>query len=359
MSTLVKHAIVAVEKGRYHGWPANNGIWSWENEILVGFTQGDYVQKTGHSIEGVQENHLAKSLDGGESWRAYRPDRYFRDENSLFEGAGKKPLEEPLDFLDPSLVVRVFSQGYHGTRDPAGGFFTSRDRGETWSGPWSIHGLHEHEELKGKPLSARTAYLSLGERECLFFISAKPPLESESGNRVGCMRTVDGGLSFDFLSWVTPEPKDDFAIMPDAVQLSPDHFVLAYRRIFRGGGGESAIEMYQSGDRCRSWKYLSTVKITAPHHNPPALVRLADGRLCCSYGDRCDLTIKAKYSENSGRTWEDEFVVRDDYHQCHDGDRDLGYPRMIQRPDGKLVAVYYWATAEHPEQYIAASIWKP
>ena len=166
LSPMVRHTIVAVEKGRYHGWPANNGIWSWGNEILVGFTQGDYVQKTGHSIEGAQENHLAKSLDGG--------------------------------------------------------------------------------------------------------------------------------LSFEFLSWVTPEPKEEIAIMPQAVQLSKDRFVLAYRRILKEGGGESAIEMVHSGDRCRSWEYLSTVKITAPHHNSPALVRLVDGRLCCSYGDRCDLKIKAK-----------------------------------------------------------------
>ena len=266
---MVRHTIVAVEKGRYHGWPANNGIWSWGNEILVGFTQGDYVQKTGHSIEGAQENHLARSLDGGKSWRAYRPEGYFRDGNLRFRGAGKARLKEPLNFLDPGLVVRVFSQGYHGTEDPEGGFFTSHDRGESWRGPWCFHDLHEHEELKGRHLSARTAYLSMGERECLFFISAKPPVETESGNRVGCMRTVDGGLSFEFLSWVTPEPKEEIAIMPQAVQLSEDRFVLAYRRIFKEGGGESAIEMVHSGDRCRNWEYLSTVKITAAHHNPP------------------------------------------------------------------------------------------
>ncbi len=356
---MVRHAIVAVEKGRYHGWPANNGIWSWGDEILVGFTQGEYVQKTGHSIEGDQENHLAKSLDGGETWRAYRPVGYFRDGHWRFRGEEKMRLKEPLNFLDPGLVVRVFSQGYHATEDPEGGFFTSHDRGESWNGPWSFHDLYDEGELKGRHLSARTAYLGLGERECIFFISAKQPGKTESGNRVGCMLTADGGLNFEFLSWVTPEPQEEFAIMPQAVQLSEDRFILAYRKIYRNGGGESAIEAYESGDRCRSWEYLSTVKITAPHHNPPALVKLADGRLCCSYGDRCDLKIKARYSEDEGRSWGPEFVVRDDYYQCHEKDRDLGYVSMVGRPDGALVAAYYWATAEHPEQYIAASIWKP
>ena len=38
---------------------------------------------------------------------------------------------------------------------------------------------------------------------------------------------------------------------------------------------------------------------------------------------------------------------------------DLGYPRMVQRPDGKLVTIYYFTTSENPEQHIAATIWDP
>ena len=163
------------------------------------------------------------------------------------------------------------------------------------------------EQMKGKHLSARTAYLALGSRECLSFISAQPPHEGEAGNRVGCIRTVDGGLSFEFLSW----------------------------------------------------DYLSTVKITEPHSNPPALLKLADGRLCCGYGDRIDSRIKVKYSDDDGHSWGPEVIIRHDYYQCHESDRDLGYVSMVQRPDGKLVAIYYWAAAEHPQQYIAASIWGP
>ena len=33
----VKHVIVYKEAGRFCGWPANYGTWSWGNEILVGF----------------------------------------------------------------------------------------------------------------------------------------------------------------------------------------------------------------------------------------------------------------------------------------------------------------------------------
>src|SRR5260370_31746083 len=36
------HVVVYGEKGRFGGWPANHGIWSWGDEILVGFSAGPY-----------------------------------------------------------------------------------------------------------------------------------------------------------------------------------------------------------------------------------------------------------------------------------------------------------------------------
>ena len=354
-----EHSVVSVREGRFHGWPANNGIWSWENEILVGFTQGGYVQQTGHSIDGTQENHLAKSLDGGHTWRPYVPEGYLNDGNHKYLGEGKKPLSSALNFRDPKLAIKVFSQGYHGTDDPVGGFFVSPDRGDTWEGPYAFTGLYDGEGLKGRILSARTAYRALDENTCVFFVSSKPPVDNEMGNRVGCVITEDGGQSFRFLSWVTPEDDRAVAIMPQAVQLSDDTFVLAYRKIYKNKDGDDAIEIYRSDDRCTSWRYSGTVTITRPHSNPPALVGLDDGRLCCAYGDRNDLRIKARFSEDEGATWSSEVIVRDDYYQCHDRDHDLGYVSMVKRPDGLLVSTYYWATEENPEQYIAATIWQP
>ena len=43
--------VVHYEKGRFCGWLANNGGWSWGNEIVVGFTLGYYKAKSGHSID--------------------------------------------------------------------------------------------------------------------------------------------------------------------------------------------------------------------------------------------------------------------------------------------------------------------
>ena len=60
-------------------------------------------------------------------------------------------------------------------------------------------------------------------------------------------------------------------------------------------------------------------------------------------------------SADNGRTWDDEILLRAD-----GSSRDIGYVRAVQRPDGKVVAVYYFSDARTgPERYIGATIWDP
>ena len=47
-------------------------------------------------------------------------------------------------------------------------------------------------------------------------------------------------------------------------------------------------------------------------------------------------------------------MLRDD-----GGAADVGYVRSIIRPDGKIVAVYYYNDRSSPDRYIAATIWGP
>src|SRR5438093_13525953 len=72
-----RHLKVYAEPGRFGGWPANHGIWSWGNEILVGFSRGYYkdLGPTRHNIdrERPEEHLLARSLDGGETWTVENP----------------------------------------------------------------------------------------------------------------------------------------------------------------------------------------------------------------------------------------------------------------------------------------------
>jgi hypothetical protein len=76
-SSVPLHVKVYHQPGRFGGWPANHGIWSWGNEILVGFSAG-YFQDHGperHAIDHdkPEEHLLARSRDGGETWTIENP----------------------------------------------------------------------------------------------------------------------------------------------------------------------------------------------------------------------------------------------------------------------------------------------
>jgi hypothetical protein len=62
--------------------------------------------------------------------------------------------------------------------------------------------------------------------------------------------------------------------------------------------------------------------------------------------------IRARLSGDDGQTWSDEIMLRAD-----GGGGDLGYPRTVERPDGKLVTVYYFNDDAQRERYIGGTIW--
>ena len=184
-----------------------------------------------------------------------------------------------------------------------------------------------------------------------------------------CAHTIDGGRSIEFLSWMTNQPISvrstmQLSYMPSTVRCSENHLVSAMRRRHdtRSPDGTSIsknwIDAYQSRDNGRAWEFLSKVADTDRggwNGNPPSMVRLRDGRLCVTYG-YCSRPrgIRAKLSSDNGKTWGDEIHLRDDGRSY-----DLGYPRTVQRTDGKLVTIYHYTTEEHPEQHILATIWDP
>ena len=75
-----KHTIVFGEKGRFGGWPANHGMWAWGNELVVGFEAGYFRTNTAktreHAIDYSRPaaHVLARSLDGGETWKIEEPE---------------------------------------------------------------------------------------------------------------------------------------------------------------------------------------------------------------------------------------------------------------------------------------------
>lgn len=360
MMTDLDHRIVTYEPSHWDAVPANNGAngpaWQWGDELLVGFTRGTFARaETGHqcSYDHPFESWLARSRDGGEHWQLWRPAPY--------AGAAAKPraLDTPLDFTAPGFVMRVEGNGYHGNAGAR--WFYSLDRGDTWQGPYSFGGLLAHPELDGHEFTGRTAYLVEGTDTIAVYLSVRSrhtdeALQVSFSDKPFLARSTDGGRSFHFVSWIVTPDDPARAVMPAPVWLSATDLVVALRRRSAAGNW---IDGYRSHDDGATWSFLSKVADTADgdrfNGNPPALVGLSDGRLCCAYGNRSRRQIRARFSADGGITWGPEHVLRDDFHSAN-GWPDLGYCRLFQRPDGRLTVVYFWCTAERPETHIEATI---
>ena len=337
----VTNVTVYSEPGRYGGWPANHGIWSWGNEIVVGFTDATFaLQANGEAVDGKAPfyDRQARSMDGGRNWTV-EPRRSLVP--SLPGGPKAGPLTQPVDFRAANFAM-MFRFGDH-NRGPSW-FYLSNNRCRTWEGPFSLPDFGQ------RGIAARTDYQVTGSKTCLMFATAMKAKGGEG--RPFCARTSDGGLTWQFVSWIGPEPKG-YAIMPSTVRLSPTTLLTAIRRKEEGRGW---IELYRSGNNGAGWEYEGrSIPSTGAGSNPPSMLRLRDGRLCITYGYRGEpFGIRARISDDGGKTWGDEIVLR------KDGTRaDLGYTRSVQRPDGKIVTVYYFNGNRDRERTIEASIWNP
>jgi len=345
-----RNIIVYREAKRFAGWPANHGIWMWGDEIVVGFERGYFLfNDQRHSIDWDRpaEHVLARSLDGGLTWALEHPDTLkpppgSKVANVLTEPGGKVPVDcaGGIDFTNPGFALTVRMEDVH--IGPSR-FYYTYDRGKTWSGPFKVPSFGQ------QGIAARTDYLIDGQHEMTMFLTAAKS-DGKQGHVI-CVRTKDGGKTWKMISFIGPEPAaDDKAIMPASVRLSPKSIVTAIRH-------PSWIEMYRSDDNGATWKYWSKpAPDTGAHNgNPPALVKLRDGRLAITYGYRsAPYGIRARLSSDEGKTWGDEIMLRKD-----GGWWDLGYTRSVQRSDGKMLTVYYFNDQPDTERYIGATIWDP
>ncbi len=355
----VKTYVVKIHPEEYSGWPANNGLWSWDggNEMLVGFTTGFYDKEGGyHNISEQRISQLARSRNGGKKWKSFCPENY------VVKDAIAKELQEPIDFKHPNLAIKMCGVGYHAHElkdSPV--FYFSYDRGEHWEGPYSFEGLLDGAPLdKFKDITMRTDYHIISSKECIFFGSAT---QKAFDDKVFAFKTTDGGLTFEFVSWIV-SPKDPYrGVMPQTVQIHQDDYISVIRRRAKPDDSSQKkcwLDAYRSGNGGKNWSFLSKVAETGDANtngNPPALTVLKDGRFLVVYGNRSTKQLVCKISLDEGKSWGNEIIIRDDFVSYQSGSSDFGYPRVLQREDGKIVVVYYFADLKHGrEQHIDCSV---
>src|SRR5437870_3958834 len=137
---VIQHVTVYSEAGRYGGWPANHGIWSWDDEILVGFSAAWYQwlgpDRHPYDRSKPEAPYLVRTRNGGATW-AIEPAPGLVPPEGMYTasvpGGKATDLAEPIDFTDPGFCMTLrMTEGQKGRS----WFFYSYDRGKSWKGPF-------------------------------------------------------------------------------------------------------------------------------------------------------------------------------------------------------------------------------
>src|SRR5262249_43464659 len=148
--------------GKFGGWPANHGIWSWGNEIVVGHRVATFKDvKSGHAVDPAQPQFdwQARSTDGGMTWKAEQPAALVRENAG---GPAVTELDKPIDFTQPDFAFMC----RYSKESPNSRFYWSNDRVKTWHGPYRLPTFDQPR------IMGRTDYLIDGPREAMLVLTA-------------------------------------------------------------------------------------------------------------------------------------------------------------------------------------------
>jgi hypothetical protein len=188
---------------------------------------------------------LARSLDGGQSWSIEQPPGLQPPPNTKVANVLTGPDGPPLrdcaggyDFANPGFII-TFRMESH--QNGPSHYYVSSNRGKSWDGPCNLGDF-------GQPgIMARTDYLINGPQDMTVFLTAAKRNRHEG--RVIVVRTRDGAKTWNFQSYMGPEPLD-YSIMPSSVRVGPASIVSAVRR-------RNWIDVYRSNDDGESWSLLN------------------------------------------------------------------------------------------------------
>ena len=189
-------------------------------------------------------------------------------------GLKEKPWQDcpgGIDFTHPdfALTVRMTDANAGPSR-----FYYSTDRGTTWEGPFRLPLFGQ------KGIAARTDYLVNGKHDCTLFLTA-----AEAGRPRGPAAVRPHHRRRPDLEVRRRGSATSRRATPSCRRRSGSARTELLTAIRCREAPKSWIETYRSLDDGKTWK-LDTVPV--PGHwgraTRPSMIRLADGRVCLTYG---------------------------------------------------------------------------
>ena len=366
----------------YAAFPFNHNFWAFpDGDLLINFARArcDYGQSYDlmHGVvDGIHGEYVTlRSTDGGETWPTGSLQvlgTHQSLERQVVSGLAPEAPAEPLDWTSPDCCVTAGFGGPPVLAQHLGYLQYSRDRGRNWEGPYLLPSMG-FSKVYVKP-----DYLVRPDGLVLLFVTVgrgpAPAKYDVASLFVAIYATTDGGLTWEYLSSIhRPNPDAEYVghIYASPVLLPNGRIVTTVRCFFPGGGSKIRgwgapegggayewTEVFYSDDGGRTWQFLSRPNDWGA---PAPMVLLDDGRLLIVYGYRVKpYGIRARVSDDGGRSWGPELILRDD-----GGSGDLGYPRIVKLPEGRVMVAYYFNRADDPTQlvggvrHIAATVFTP
>lgn len=360
-----EHVIAYYDAAAFAAWPFSHGMWIFpQDEVLIGFSRGasayDAPREVGHKVVNAERGEYVtlRSTDGGRTWPretlASLGTHHSLEAALLAATAAEAPETAP-DWQSPDFCMTAgFAQPPEAA--PHVGYVQySRDRGRRWEGPFRLPSFG-FTWLQVKP-----TYVVRSDGVVLLFVTVKRENAKafQDTRFVAVLASPNGGLTWHYLSSILATAPDAHFVNRYYASpvLLPDGRILAALRC-QIDGRNAWPELYESRDGGQTWRFVSRV---SDWGGPTALTLLRDGRLLAVYGYRVPAYgIRARLSADGGRTWQPELILRDD-----GGSYDLGYPRVVQRSDGKVLAAYYFnrtgdsVRCDGGVRHIAATIFTP
>ncbi|MGC1270084.1 MAG: sialidase family protein [Croceibacterium sp.] len=348
----VDHAVVYRREDEFCSWPYTSGFWRNGEGTLI----ANFASRTVKYSSGSEINHDAleagsgsnpktvtvRSRDNGLTWDGANPQIDMLSGPVERGTAPAAALPGPVNYLDPNVLVANASLGGFAVKESRGTVRLSKDGGNSWTPPVvlpldglvSTTGIH--------------STLVRPDGRCLLFMFE---VDQNNANRrplVYC--STPDGTQFHFLSYITPkvdvfgQVDGDYSgsirfighrwFYPRGAML-PNGRILCTLRCQRDPTGVMWTEVYASDDGGETWAFLSRVNDWG---SPGSLVVMPDGRVVVTYGYRLMPSgIRAVVSEDGGRTWSPELVIRQD-----GGSWDLGYPNAWVAGNGEVGVLYYF-----------------